>query len=102
LDLYGEEVLPPELLDVKNRDLSAMEHVSRPGGVSESEAIKEMAHVLCRLVLIAQERPVVTRFFYLRHVVSQRCVCSFLACRSMLSRLVVCRLKLRTPRELLR
>ena len=62
LDLYGEDVLPPELLAVKNRDLNAMEHVARPGGVSEAEAIKEMVYVLCRLVLIAQERPIVTRF----------------------------------------
>jgi hypothetical protein len=63
LDLYGEEVLPKALLAVKNRHLSAMEHVTRPGGISEEEAKKEMGDVLCRLVLVAQERPVVTRFF---------------------------------------
>ena len=42
LDLYGEDVLPPELLAVKNRDLNAMEHVARPGGVSEAAAMKDM------------------------------------------------------------
>ena len=63
LELYGEDILPDDLLAVKNRDIANMEHVARPDGVSEAAAMEAMIEVLRKLVLISQERPVVTRFF---------------------------------------
>ena len=89
LELYGEDILPDDLLAVKNRDITKMEHVARPDGVSEAAAMEAMIEVLRKLVLISQERPVVTRFSCLRHAASLCCVCSLPACPSKLCRLVV-------------
>lgn len=60
--LYGPAVLPDEVLQIRNRSLSAMEHVSQPG-TDPVPLQQRMYDLLRRLVLVSEERPVVTRFF---------------------------------------
>ena len=60
--LYGNGVLPQQLLSVRNRDLSKMEHVA-PEGCDVSRLKKDMFDCLLRLVWVVEEKPVVTRFF---------------------------------------
>lgn len=60
--LYGSAVLPPRLVSIRNGDLTKMEHVA-PEGVDDRAVRKEMFECLLRLVLIVEEKPVVTRFF---------------------------------------
>ena len=60
--LYGRAVLPDEVLQLRNRNLSAMEHVSH-SGTDPVPLQQRMYDLLRRLVLVSEERPVVTRFF---------------------------------------
>lgn len=60
--LYGEGVLPAELVNLRNRNLASMEVVSSVG-CDEGRLRKAMFDVLLRLVWFVEEKPVVTRFF---------------------------------------
>ena len=73
--LYGSKILPPELLDLRNRNLGAMEHVAAAG--ADIRAIRrKMFDLLLRLVWVVEEKPVVTRFFYSPLASSHWCGCS--------------------------
>ena len=65
--LYGDAVLPPALMRLRNRDLSSMEHVC-PAGTDERVVKKAMFDLLLRLVWLVEEKPVVTHFFSVRTV----------------------------------
>jgi hypothetical protein len=60
--LYGDAVLPPALMRLRNRDLSSMEHLC-PAGTDERVPRKDMFDLLLRLVWLVEEKPVITRFF---------------------------------------
>jgi hypothetical protein len=60
--LYGDAVLPPALMRLRNRDLSSMEHLC-PAGTDERVVRKDMFDLLLRLVWLVEEKPVITRFF---------------------------------------
>ena len=78
--LYGEGVLPPDLVRVRNGNLSVMEHLGAAGDC-EMQCRKEMFDILLRLVWLVEEKPVVTRFFCLLHVASPFYGCFYWACR---------------------
>ena len=61
-NLYGPQVLPPDLLNLLNRDLQQLEHVA-PDSAGEGQVRQKLFDELRRLVLLVEEKPVVTRFF---------------------------------------
>jgi hypothetical protein len=65
--LYGDGVLPPALMRLRNRDSSSMEHLCQ-AGTDERVVRKDMFDLLLRLVWLVEEKPVITRVFSVRTV----------------------------------
>ena len=60
LELYGSYILPAELMAVMNRSVTQMQHVGPPA--ADVEVLRKKAFdILQRLVLLVEEKPVVTR-----------------------------------------
>ena len=59
--MYGWQVLPEELLRLRNKDLTQMEHVAVPG-TDPAVVKRRMFDCLLRLVWLVEEKPAVTRF----------------------------------------
>jgi hypothetical protein len=75
-ELYGSYILPAELMAVMNRSVTRMQHVGPPG--ADVEVLRKKAFdTLQRLVLLVEEKTVVTR------------VCLFAPCAFSLLRMVV-------------
>ena len=78
--LYGPLILPPELMMLLNRSVANMEHIG-PADVDEQALRKKTFDVLQRLVILVEEKPVVTRFVCLLLVASLWCEWFCSGCR---------------------
>ena len=60
--LYGDEVLPDDLMAVLNRNIAGVEHLCPPGA-NKDNLCKRLFDLLLRLLWKVEDKPVVTRFF---------------------------------------